>query len=339
MVELGGAIVTLGPGLPKQMPKISWLQLLALWSSSRGHTARIWHARRNNEMLVGIILRNVLRIKLKLVFTSAAQRNHRGFTRWLISQMDAVIATSARSGSYLRVPHLVISHGVDPTQFSPTQSANETMVEGFLPGKYLAVNCGRVRYQKGTDLFVKAMVQLLPDFPDWSAVICGLVTPANRNFAEELIKKVGDAGLSSRIRFLGEVDDMRLWYRLANLCVAPSRTEGFGLTPLEAMASKTAVVASDAGSYREMIVPDITGAITLAGNYKSLCGAISAYLADPGLAQLHGENARRHVIEHFSLEKEAAATGLLYEKLLDPRFSRRSLPKNAGYYPVSAGRR
>jgi mannosyltransferase len=337
MVEVGRAIVTLGPGLPAQLPRISWFQVLALWRTPRGHAARIWHARRNNEMLFGVILKNVLRMKLKLVFTSSAQRNHRKFTRWLMSQMDAVISTSTRSGSYLQVPYVLIPHGVNPTQFDPPQNTCEMLAEGCPSGKYLAVNVGRVRYQKGTDLFVKAMVQLLPNFPEWSAVICGRVTLGNIKFAKELIKKVDDAGLSTRIRFLGEVDDMRHWYRLATLCVAPSRTEGFGLTPLEAMASMTAVVASDAGSYPEMIVPDVTGAITPAGNYESLFDAISNYLADPELAQRHGENARRHVIRNFSLEKEAVATDLLYQKLLEPRFSYRSLPKSPEYHLLSAG--
>jgi len=111
------------------------------------------------------------------------------------------------------------------------------------------------------------------------------------------------------------------WYRAATLCVAPSRIEGFGLTPIEAMASKTAVVASDAGSYRQMIVPNITGAITPAGNYGLLCEAIATYLADPELAKRHGENGLLHVAAHFSLEREAVATNILYQKLLADRIT------------------
>jgi len=319
MVELGSTIVTIGPGLPAHFPRLSWLQLLALWCPPRGQAVRIWHARRNNEMLLGILFKTVLRMKLKLVFTSSAQRNHRRFTRWLMSRMDAVIATSDRSGSFLRVPYVVIPHGVELTRFDTVQGVRDMMVKSCLPGKYVAMNPGRIRYQKGTDLFVRAMIQLLPKFPNWSAVICGRVTLANILFANGLIKMVEDAGLTDRIRFLGEIDDMGHWYRIATLCVAPSRIEGFGLTPIEAMASKTAVVASDAGSYREMIVPDVTGAITPAGNYGALCEAIAYYLADPELARRHGENGHRHVAAHFSLESEAAATNVLYQKLLADR--------------------
>src|SRR4030081_913064 len=64
--------------------------LLKLW---RRRTPLIWHARRNDEMIFGVLLK-ALGWPLKLVFTSAAQRQHRWLTRWLIRRMDAVIATS-----------------------------------------------------------------------------------------------------------------------------------------------------------------------------------------------------------------------------------------------------
>ena len=53
--------------------------------------------------------------------------------------------------------------------------------------------------------------------------------------------------------------DIKLWYRRISLYVAPSRNEGFGLTPLEAMASGSPVVASDAGAYADLIVEGETG--------------------------------------------------------------------------------
>src|SRR5215470_14042200 len=70
--------------------------LAKLW---RRKTPLIWHARRNDEMIVGLLLR-ALGWPLKLIFTSAAQRHHKQLTRWLIAQMDAIIATSDASASY-----------------------------------------------------------------------------------------------------------------------------------------------------------------------------------------------------------------------------------------------
>src|SRR5690349_13043458 len=106
-------IATLGPGLPDSLPRMRWWQLPSLLRRPKSGRKRIWHARRNTEMVAGLLLKRVFRAPLHLLFTSAAQRNHRPFTKWLIGRMEAVIATSARSGSFLEVPHEVVMHGVD----------------------------------------------------------------------------------------------------------------------------------------------------------------------------------------------------------------------------------
>ena len=88
-------IVTTGPGLPAELPHIP-LSQAALMPRNRW---RVWHARRNTEMALGLVLRRILRRKYKMLFTSAAQRQHTGFTRWLIRQQDALIATSPQAAT------------------------------------------------------------------------------------------------------------------------------------------------------------------------------------------------------------------------------------------------
>lgn len=315
-LRLGIGIVTLGPGLPEGLPKLKWSQLPGLWRRPARRRHRVWHARRNNEMAVGILLRHLLRMPLKLIFTSAAQRRHTAYTKWLIRRMDAVIATSDRSGSFLEVPHTVIQHGVDLSLFHPPETAEDAIAATGLPGRYLVGCFGRVRHQKGTDLFVKTMIELLPQHPEWTAVVSGRVTAEHVGFGDKLKADVAAAGLVDRILFLGEVPDIKVWYRRLTLYVAPSRNEGFGLTPLEAMASRTAVVASDAGAYAELIVHGETGAVVPAGDGEALTRAIAPYIADPALAIAHGENALRHVRANFALEKEANAIGAVYDRLL-----------------------
>ena len=183
-----------------------------------------------------------MRAPLKLVFTSAGQRRHTRYTRWLIRRMDAVIATSVRSGSFLEVPHRVIMHGVDLARISPRGRARRHPGRGRSRRPPCAGLLGRVRPQKGTDLFVAALIELLPQFPDWIGVVTGRVTAEHQAFADGLKRDVAAAGLAARILFLGEVPDIAVWYRRLTLFVAPSRNEGFGLTPLEAMASASAVV-------------------------------------------------------------------------------------------------
>src|ERR1700716_4449690 len=99
----------LGPDAPDGIARMDTADLLKLW---RRRTPLIWHARRNNEMIVGVLLK-ALGWPLKLVFTSAAQRHHTWITRWLIRRMDAIIATNDISASFLKVQAAVIPHGVD----------------------------------------------------------------------------------------------------------------------------------------------------------------------------------------------------------------------------------
>ncbi len=308
-------IATLGPGLPDGLPKMRWWQVPGLLSRPASGRRRIWHARRNTEMVAGLVLRSIFRAPMHLLFTSAAQRRHKPFTKWLIRRMEAVIATSARSGSYLEVPHEVVMHGVDLDVFHPPASAEDDFAASGLPGRF-AIGCfGRIREQKGTDLFVDAMIELLPRYPEWTAIITGRATAENRAFAAMLKERIEAAGLSDRILFLGEVPDVKVWFRRVSLYVAPSRNEGFGLTPLEAMASRTAVVASDAGAYAEMIVPGETGAVVPAGDGGRLTAAIQPYLADPALVEAHGLKALAHVRKNFPLAREAEAIAKVYGRL------------------------
>ena len=313
---LGQRVATLGPGLPDDLPHLRFRDLLFFWRPPAGRSHRVWHARRNTEMLPGIAMRTLLRMPLKLLFTSAAQRRHSRYTKILIRRMDAVIATSGRSGSFLEVPHTVIRHGVDLERFHPPAGPDDTIAAAGLPGRYLVGCFGRVRHQKGTDLFVRAMITLLPRHPEWTAVISGRITPEHKAFADALKAEIAAAGLSGRIVFLGEVDDIKPWYRRLSLYVAPSRNEGFGLTPLEAMASQTAVVTSDAGAYAEMTIEGETGSVVPAGDGAALTNAIGRFMADPERTIEAGRRALDHVRANFALEREATAIGEVYLRLL-----------------------
>jgi mannosyltransferase len=308
-------IAALGFDLPQRVPRMRWRDVPKLFRRPVNRPFRIYHCRRNNEMMAGLFLRDVLRAPLRLIFNSAGQRRHKPLTRWMLRRMDAVITTSERSGSFLDVPYTVVPHGTDFQQFHPARGANDDFAAAGLPGKY-AVGCtGRIRHQKGTDLFVDAMLRLLPQYPDWTAIITGRTTSDNLGFERDLKSRIANAGLSERIIFLGDVDDIARWYRRFTLFVAPSRQEGFGLTPLEAMASQTAVVASDAGSFPSMIRPGVNGAIVPAGDGDALIAAIEPYFGAPHLAKEHGRAAMEFVHANFSLAAEARGIRAVYDRL------------------------
>ena len=83
-------IVAFGYNIPEEIQSISFFEILRL----RKTRLLVWHSRRNVEMLLGIILKYIVHRKMKLIFTSAAQRDHSNYTKWLIRRMDKVIALS-----------------------------------------------------------------------------------------------------------------------------------------------------------------------------------------------------------------------------------------------------
>ena len=288
----------LGPHTPDGIARMGFGDLLRLW---RRPTPLIWHARRNDEMIAGLLLR-ALGWPLKLVFTSAAQRHHKRLTRWLIRQMDAVIATSALSASYLKRAATVIMHGVDTDLYAPPVDRAAAFAEAGLPGRY-AIGCfGRVRAQKGTDVFVAAMCRLLPRYPDFTAVIVGAIVPEQQGFADGLKRQIEAAGLSSRIVITGELanEEVRRWYQRLTIYAFTSRNEGFGLTLIEAMASGAALVAARAGAAEFVVEDGVSGVLTLPGDVDALVAALEPLMRDPAAASAIGERGRARVLAMLS---------------------------------------
>ena len=303
----------LGPDAPDGIARIGFADLMRLrW---RRTLPVVWHARRNNEMMAGLLLK-ALGWPLKLVFTSAAQRHHTWITRWLIGRMDAVMAASPAAASYLKVPATVILHGVDTERYRPPENRAAAFAESGLPGRY-AVGCfGRVRHQKGTDVFVDAMCRLLPSYPDFSAAIVGAID--DENFARGLHEKIAAAGLQERIRITGElpINDVPQWYRRILIYAFTSRNEGFGLTILEAMASGDARVAARAGGAEAVITGTDAGMLVPPGDVAALVAALEPLMRDPETAAAMGQRARAHVLAHFSVETEAEKIASVYRDVL-----------------------
>lgn len=309
-------VACIGPSLPRGFPAVGLSELAALPRSTR----RVWHARRNNEMAAGLILRHVLRKNVRLVFTSASQREHTGYTRWLIRHMDRVIATSEKSAAYLRVPNTVIMHGIDCDRFRPAEDKAALREALGLPPERRYAGCyGRVRKQKGVDLFIHAMIPLMEAHPDLDAVVAGLATREHESFLEELRAQVGARGLAGRVHFLGvrPQEDMPDLYAMLDIFVAPQRWEGFGLTPIEAMASGVPAVTSHAGAFEEMVRDGETGYLATTGDAAALSEAIGKLAADPERAATMGRAARADVEERFNITREAAALNAIYRDLLD----------------------
>lgn len=311
-------IAALGPVLPEETPQIRFGDLWRLRGSPEGRPFRIWHARRNIEMLAGVVLRDLLGFRMKLVFTSASQRKHTRWSRFLIGRMDAVIATSSATASYLKRTSTVVMHGIDVETFRPATPGEARPAP--LPHGGRLVGCfGRIRAQKGTDVFVDAMIRILPARPDVNAVVLGRATAKHQGFLDELKARVAAAGLSERILFPGEVGPTETapWYRALDLFIAPQRWEGFGVTPLEAMASGVPLVATTVGAFSELVEDGRTGTLIPPGDVDAMAAAAARWLDDPVAIKAAGAAGRERVTTVFSLEAEAQGINAVYKAVWD----------------------
>jgi mannosyltransferase len=282
-----------------------------------GRPFAIWHVRRNPEMQTAIWARDVLRLPIRIVFTSAAQRLHSAFPRWLISRMDAVIATTERAAEF--VPHVraVVPHGVDAARFVPAPDRAAAWAATGFPGTRGIATIGRIRPEKGTDVFVSALIRALPELPDVTALVLGKATRQHDGFLAEQKARLAAAGLADRVIFPGELspDDMARLLPALDLCVQLPRYEGYGLAPLEAMAAGVPLLASEAGFFRHFTQGGANGIVVPVEAADQAAEAMVALLRAPDRLAAMAAHARRDAAQLFSIEREAAGIAEVYEAL------------------------
>ena len=120
---------------------------------------------------------------------------------------------------------------------------------------------------------------------------------------EELIRLTRQLGLSDRVRFLGGVPykDLPRLYGEAKLVLFTSRSEPFGMVPVEALASGTPVIGSNSGGLKETVVNNRTGILLEEINPDHLARVVNDLLSDPERYQFLQKNARKSV-EKFNWE-------------------------------------
>ncbi|SFR34902.1 glycosyltransferase family 4 protein [Litoreibacter janthinus] len=281
------------------------------------HPFAIWHVRRNTEMRAAIWARDILRIPIRIVFTSAAQRRHSAFPRWLISRMDAVIATTDAAATY--VPHVraVVPHGVDTDAFHPAPDRASAWAATGFPGTRGIATVGRIRSEKGTDQFVDAMIRVLPDHPDTTALVIGRAGGSNETFLTDLRSRIAKANLTDRILFPGEIEpnQLRMIMRGLSLLVPLPRYEGYGMTPLEAMASGVPFVATDTGYFKAFSAQGKAGCVVPLGDIDGAVAHVQHLLGDSRQLKKMSDRALEVVRAQYGIQTEVNGINAVYNQL------------------------
>jgi N-acetyl-alpha-D-glucosaminyl L-malate synthase BshA len=133
-----------------------------------------------------------------------------------------------------------------------------------------------------------------------------------RHMAEELCRELG---IFEETRFVGKQQDMEDIYAIADLFLLPSEYESFGLAALEAMATGTPVVATNAGGIPEIIIHGKNGFLCDIGDVEQMSSYAISILENDKILEAFSLKARKQA-ERFDIHKIVPQYELLYDQVL-----------------------
>ena len=222
----------------------------------------------------------------------------------VIGCSDAILASTAEERAQLERLYAapserveIVAPGVDHRTFSPGPRAASRAVLGLGDGPVLLF-VGRIQRLKGADVAVRSLAHLDGDGHTHSAaslvIVGGPSGPDGEAELARLHQLVDEHSLGARVRFVPAEphDHLATYYRAADACLVPSRSESFGLVALEAAACGTPVVAAAVGGLRSLVDHGRTGFLVEGRDPAAYAAYVGEILDNPRLAS---EMSRRAV--------------------------------------------
>lgn len=266
-------------------------------------------------------------VKYKSVATIPAIAETRlAVEKEVLETAERIVATSPQEKEDMRmlVSQIgnidIIPCGTDIHRFGSIERLQARQQLGIDPETKVIFYVGRFDQRKGIETLVRAVGQSqLRGSKDLKLIIGGGSRPGESDGIERdrIEGIVTELGMSDFTIFPGRLGDdvLPAYYAAADVCVVPSHYEPFGLVAIEAMASKTPVVASDVGGLQFTVVPEQTGLLAPPQDEKAFATAIDRILLDSVYRDKLAQAARKRVETRFSWEGVADQLSELYIKL------------------------
>lgn len=178
----------------------------------------------------------------------------------------------------------------------------------------LLLSAGRLEPEKGHLTLIRALPQLVEQFPGLVTALAG-----GGSLRAALEAEAARLGMAQHVRFLGVRQDVPALMAAADAFVLPSEWEGLGLAVLEAMAAGLPAAASRVGGVVELIKDGQNGVLFPAGDAAALAGAVAGLLSDPQRRAVIAAAARLSYEQNFTLEQMGARYAALFEAALAGR--------------------
>ncbi len=197
----------------------------------------------------------------------------------------------------------IVAPGVDHAFFAPSPAAaaggsghnrQARRAVGLPEQGRMLLFVGRIQPLKGVEVAVRALAELAERIPDaFLVVVGGPSGPRGEVEVKRMHDLVASLGLTPRVRFVPPQPHELLstYYRAADVCIVPSRSESFGLVALEAAACGIPVVASAVGGLTSLVVDGQTGFLVDSREPSAFAAAVGTVLTEPSLAAELGRRA------------------------------------------------
>ena len=191
---------------------------------------------------------------------------------------DGVIAVSAAArdtaARYFEGDYRIIPNGIDLGWFHPAPRRK--------PGPLRILFVGTESQRKGLKVLLRALRYLGTDVPPFELDVCG------SDLQEQRYGRLVPEAVGGAVRFRGRIAHERLpeLYQQADIFCAPSLgNESFGIVLLEAMATRTAIVASDIDGYRDVVTDGEEGTLVPPRDARRLAAALRRLMLDAELRE------------------------------------------------------
>jgi glycosyltransferase involved in cell wall biosynthesis/O-antigen/teichoic acid export membrane protein len=260
--------------------------------------------------------------------------------RLLTPITDAFIGVAAVHGRYLvdgeRLPaervH-VVANGVDVDRFRPRSDLQELRGRLGVPSAApLAGIVARLSPEKNHELFLQVAGLVREEVGDAHFLVIG-----DGPQRERLTTLAAQLGLSECVHFLGNRTDVPDLLALMDVFLLTSHIEANPISILEAQATGKPVVATRVGSVPETVREGEVGYLIDPGDAHAMAARVVELFRDPRLARRLGGNARRQVVEYYSMRSTVERfQDLLQQLFADKTRSRCEAESLAADLPVLA---
>ena len=171
---------------------------------------------------------------------------------------------------------------------------------------------GRLVHEKGPDLFLQAVPQVVGRFPEAKFWVVG-----DGEMRDDLSSLVRMLGISESVMFFGGRDDVYSLMACFDFTVVTSIREGFGLVALESLAHGKPVIATQVGGLPEFVQHEQNGLLVPPGQPATIADAIIRLLDDRDLVCKMGKRGREMVRDRLSLEAMLRGMRVVYQSVME----------------------